>query len=374
MASELDKLKELIMTVVNGEVSPGTVAVQKAQDAIQLALAEAKYVAEMTKIVVPQQARIASEIAKLEAQKWGKEAERTLKETEVATIDTIIDAQETLLDIDKKKEAVRRKKQDIDAARAKARGEEYVPPEDNSEDSIRRKKEKIDEHKKKSTQAHSELETIKNDISTIDGQISEKQKAIKFLAAQLSPAAALAESKSKTLQAQSKVDNAPTPEAREDAQKELEAAQDEETTMQSISDEHDASIEGTQAQNEPKMMQLRAEYQIMDSGVTVLNYLITNLPILGTSIMSVPSTIVAGAATGAPNPVFGVMWGNVLYGYAFFILATVKAASIRFLALAQEIEYTPTAEMAIINMIAPTEAALKGIMAALPAPAGATLV
>ena len=83
MAGELDKLKELIMTVVNGEVSPGTVAVQKAQDAIQLALAEAKYVAEMTKIVVPQQARIASEIAKLEAQKWGKEAERTLKETEV---------------------------------------------------------------------------------------------------------------------------------------------------------------------------------------------------------------------------------------------------------------------------------------------------
>ena len=170
------------------------------------------------------------------------------------------------------------------------------------------------------------------------------------------------------------MDNASTPEAREEAQKELEAAQDEETTMQSISDEHDVSIEGTQAQNEPKMMQLRAEYQIMDSGVTVLNYLITNLPILGTSIISVPSTIVAGAATGAPNPVFGVMWGNVLYGYAFFILATVKAASIRFLALAQEIEYTPTAEMAIINMIAPTEAALKGIMTALPAPAGATLV
>lgn len=374
MASELDKLKELIMTVVNGQVSPGTIAVQKAQDAIQLALAEAKYVAEMTKIVVPQQARIAGEIARLEAQKSGKMAERTLKETEVVAIDTFIDAQEKLLDIDKKKEAARRKKQDMDAARAKARGEEYTPPEDNSEDSIRRKKEKIDEQKKKSEQAHSELEAIENEISTIDDQISEKQKAIKFLTAQLSPAAALTESRSKTIQAQSNVDNAPTPEARKEAQKELEAAQAEETTMQSISDEHDASIEGTQAQNEPKLMQLRAEYQIMDSGVTVLNYLITNLPILGTSIMSVPSTIVAGSATGVPNPVFGVMWGNVLYGYAFFILATVKAASIRFLALAQEIEYTPTAEMAIINMIAPTEAALKGIMAALPAPAGATLV
>ena len=128
------------------------------------------------------------------------------------------------------------------------------------------------------------------------------------------------------------------------------------------------------AQNEPKMMQLRAEYQIMDSGVTVLNYLVTNLPILSTSIMTVPSTIVAGMATGVANPAFGIMWGNVLYGYAFFILATVKAASIRFLALAQEIDYTPTAEMAIINMIAPAEIALKGIMGALPAPAGAALM
>ena len=68
------------------------------------------------------------------------------------------------------------------------------------------------------------------------------------------------------------------------------------------------------------------------------------------------------------------MRGNVLYGYAFFILATVKAASIRFLALAQEIEYPPTSEMAIINMISPTEAELKRIMTALPSPAGATLV
>ena len=68
------------------------------------------------------------------------------------------------------------------------------------------------------------------------------------------------------------------------------------------------------------------------------------------------------------------MWGNVLYGYAFFILATVKAASIRFLALAQELSYTPTTEMTIINMIAPTEAALKGIMGTLPAPAGAVLI
>jgi hypothetical protein len=108
--------------------------------------------------------------------------------------------------------------------------------------------------------------------------------------------------------------------------------------------------------------------------VTVLNYLITNLPTLGTSIMTIPSTIVAGSATGVANPALAPIWGNVLYGYAFFILATVKAASIRFLALAQEIQYTPTSEMAIINMIAPAEVALKGIMATLPAPAGAILI
>ena len=374
MASELDTLKNTIMTVVNGQVSPATIAVQAAQDAAQSVIAEAKYIAEMTKIVVPQQTKLATEIAQLEGQKLAKEAEKTVKDAEASVIDAAIDAQQTALDLKKKAEAIRKKQQDRAAAKAKARSETYNPPEDNSEDGVRKMKERIDEQKKKSEEVHNEIDKIQAEIDDIQSQIDEKQKTIKLLAAQLSPSAALAESKVKTQQAQSKVDNAPTPEARAIAEKELEDAQNEETAMQTVSDDHDTAIENNETQNEPKMMQLRAEYQIMDSGVNILNYLITNLPVLGTSIMTVPSTIVAGSATGVANPAFAPMWGNVLYGYAFFILATVKAASIRFLALAQELQYTPTTEMTIINMIAPAEVSLKGIMASLPAPAGAVLM
>lgn len=374
MAGGFDALKNIIMTVVNGQVSPGTIAVQQAQDAIASVMAEAKYIVEMTKIVVPQQAEIAGEIAALEGKRAAKEAEKAIKLAEVTALDTLIDTQERLFDLEKKKEAELKQKLDKEAAKAKARGIPYSPPAINPEDGIRMKKETLDKQKSKSDEIHKEIEFIETDIADIQSQVEEKQKTIKFLTAQLSPAASLIASKVKTQQAQSKVDNAQTPEAKEAAQQELQAAQAEEETMQAISDEHDTSVESNQAQNEPKMMQLRAEYQIMDSGVTVLNYLVTNLPILSTSIMTVPSTIVAGMATGVANPAFGIMWGNVLYGYAFFILATVKAASIRFLALAQEIDYTPTAEMAIINMIAPAEIALKGIMGALPAPAGAALM
>lgn len=374
MASELDTLKNTIMTVVNGQVSPATIAVQAAQDAAKSVMAEARYMLEITKTVVPQQAKLAGEIATLEGQKATKEASLSIKEAEVSVIDTTMEVQKGILEVAKKKEVVRRKKQDKDAAKAKARGEAYNPPSTGSDDNIRAIKEKLDEQEKRSISIHNEMDAIRNEISDIENQIEEKQGAIRLLTAQLSPAASLAEAKAATNRAQSKVDNATTPEAREMAQKELEKAQSEESSMQAISDDHDTAVENNKDQNEPKMMQLRAEYQIMDSGVAVLNYLITNLPVLCTSITTVPSTVVAGSATGVANPVFAPMWGNVLYGYAFFILATVKAASIRFLALAHEIQYTPTTEMTIINMIAPVEASLKGVMASLPAPAGTTLI
>ena len=38
MASELDTLKNIIMTVVNGQVSPATIAVQAVQDAAKTAM------------------------------------------------------------------------------------------------------------------------------------------------------------------------------------------------------------------------------------------------------------------------------------------------------------------------------------------------
>lgn len=374
MASELDTLRETIMTVVNGQVSPTTLAVQAAQDAAKKMVAEAKYMVEMTKIIVPQQAKLTEEIAILEGQKMAKSAEKAVKDAEVVVIDTTIAAQRKLLDVKKSAGAILKKQQDKAAAKAKAHGNIYNPSTENSEDSVRKIKENIDKQQNISNNIHNEIDSISAEIGDIQNQIDEKQKTIKLLAAQLSPSAALMEAQIKTQQAQSKVDNASTPEAKMEAEKDLEDIKDEEMAIQTISDDHDIAIKNNETQNEPKMIQLRAEYQIMDSGVNILNYLITNLPILGTSIMSVPSTIVAGSATGVANPALAPMWGNVLYGYAFFILATVKAASIRFLALAQELSYTPTTEMTIINMIAPTEAALKGIMGTLPAPAGAVLI
>lgn len=374
MTPALDKLKKIIMTTINGLTSPSVTASQAAQNAAKSAMAEAKYIAEMTKIVVPQQTSIMGEIKDLEIQKATKESEKTIKENEVLVIDTNINIQQNILNLKKKTESLQKKYQDKALAKAKARGETYNSSSNNPDNEIRELKRNIDEQQRKSKELHNSINVIKTEINDIQQQIYEKQKTIRFLAAQLNPTASLTEAKIKTKQAQSKVDSAQTPEIRELAQKELDEAQSDESTIQSISEDYKTAMENTETQNEPKMMQLRAEYQIMDSGINVLKNLITNLPTLGTSIMTVPSTIVAGSATGVANPALAPLWGNVLYGYAYFILATVKAASIRFLALAQELEYTPTSEMTIINMIAPTEISLKNIMVSLPAPAGATLI
>jgi ElaB/YqjD/DUF883 family membrane-anchored ribosome-binding protein len=141
MASELDALKNTIMTVVNGQVSPATMAVQVAQDAAKSIMAEAKYMFEMTKIVVPQQTKLAGEIATLEGQKISKEAEKAVKETEATIIDTAIDAQEKALDVKKKAESIGKKQQNKLAAKIKAQGGEYTLPSNNSEDGIRKLKE-----------------------------------------------------------------------------------------------------------------------------------------------------------------------------------------------------------------------------------------
>lgn len=161
------------------------------------------------------------------------------------------------------------------------------------------------------------------------------------------------------------------PMPREEAQKVLEKAEEEEATIQQISDENEQAIENEIKKNEPKMMQLRAEYQIMDSGVATIQFLTSNIPTLLPAM-----TASIGANGGGPVPVLPnitMTLGNILYGYGFFVMATVKAASIRFLALAEELQYTPTSEMTIINQIATTETTWKSAMAGF-APAGATLI
>lgn len=374
MASELDSLKEIIMNVINGG-NPAAMLIKAAQDAVKSAIAEAKYMAEMTAIVVPQQAALAAEIAALEGQKAAKMAEKLPKEAELMVNNNILQSEQTALKAAQEFEAIQKKARDKAVARAKARGEEVPESKDNEESTARKLKKTVDEQQKTCDAISKEIEVFDNEIADIENQIAEKQKTIKLLTAQLSPAASLAESKQNKIQAQQKVDNAPTPEARAEAEKELEEAEQEETAMQAISDDHDTAVENKETENEPKMMQLQAEYQIMDAGVKTIQNLTTNLvTLLGPSGLSaVPTTIVAGSATGAANPAYSFSFGNVLYPYGYFIMATVKAASVRFMALAQELEYTPTSEMAIINQIAPTEQAFKAALTAF-APAGASLM
>lgn len=368
MASELDTLKNTVMTVINGG-NPAAILIKQAQDAVKSAIAEAKHMAEMTAIITPQEAQLAGEIAQLEVNKATKEAEKLVKENAVMVIDEAIAAQNKILDLEKKAEAERKKIRDRQAARAKARGEQ-VPETSEDDNKSRKLKEAIDEQQKQSDSIHSDIDKIQNDIDSINKQIKDKQNTVTLLLAQLSPAASLAAAQQKLTQAQSKVDSATTPEAKEAAQKELEEAQQEESAMQAISDDHDTAVENKETANEPKMMQLQAEYQVMDAGVKAVQFLTTNIPTFFGS-----ATVSVGANTGGPVPMLPTVsmpLGNALYGYGYFILASVKAASIRFLALAHELEYTPTSEMAIINMIAPTEIAFKSAMTAF-APAGGTL-
>lgn len=373
MASELDTLKNVVMNVINGG-NPAATLVKQAQDAVKSVIAEAKHMAEMTVIITPQEAQLAGEIAQLEVNKATKEAEKLVKENAVMVIDEAIAAQNKILELEKKAEAERKKIRDRQAAKAKARGEQ-VPETSEDDNKSRKLKEAVDEQQKQSDSLHKDIDNIQHEIDDINNQIKEKQKTVTLLLAQLSPAASLAASQQKLSQAQSKVNSATTPEAKEAAQQELEDAQQEESAMQAISDDHDTAVGNKETVNEPKMMQLQAEYQIMDAGVKTIQNLTTNLvALLGPSgLFTVPTTLVTGQAAGVANTIYSTLFGNVLYPYGYFIIATVKAASVRFLALAQELEYTPTTEMAIINMIKPTETAFKAAMTAY-APAGGTLM
>lgn len=367
MASQLDTLKNTVMTTINGG-NPAAALIQQAQNAIKSALAEAKHIAEMTTIVTPQQTTLTNEIADLNSQKSGKSALLKSKEAEAEALDKAIETQTNELKQVQDTEAKAKKEHIKQSAKAKAQGRPVPEAGDNK---ARKLKESLDEQKKKRDDLYKEIDSINGELSNIDDQIQEKQKTFDLLTAQLSPEAALTAAQEKTALAQSKIENANTPEALQIAQKELEEAEQNESELQTISDDHDKAVENKESANEPKMMQLQAEYQVMDAGVKTIQYLTINIPIFFTS-----ASVSVGANGGGPVPMLptvSLTLGNLLYGYGFFVLATVKAAAVRFLALAQELEYSPTTEMAIIDMIAPVEVEFKSAMAAL-APAGAALI
>ena len=189
--------------------------------------------------------------------------------------------------------------------------------------------------------------------------------------AQINPEVAKQSAQKATEDAKTAVDKAVDAATKADAERNLEEAISMEQAITEVADEQNTAVEQIKEQQEPKMMQLRAEFQFMEMGVRVFNYLLTNMTTLNTSLNSVPSTIVTGSAVGVANPAYSILFGNPNFGVLYFILGSLKASSIRFLALAQEIEYTPTTEMSTISSIKACETALNGFLA--NAPAGAAL-
>ena len=131
----------------------------------------------------------------------------------------------------------------------------------------------------------------------------------------------------------------------------------------SIAEDAKQQVKQIQEEQSSKMDLLKAEYQQMEYGTQVLTYLITNMSIQ----IPLPSFI----GTGSPNPARTIADGNVSYGLLFFILSVVKASAMRFKALANELDYTPTVEMETLTMIPILEGQVKALLAM--GPAGATL-
>ena len=368
---DLDTLKNLIMNVINGKASPNTSLVQSALERTSNLMAESKYLSIVTEQVNPLKSKIQSEISELIKLKETKKTTLQSKQQELNLLSGTIDNLKKRFDEIKKSNADKKEQLITKLSKLKAQGKTFNQ-ENNADTEVRIYKEELINQQDAQKNIQNEIDNINKDISDIEGKIDLKSNEIEILLAQINPDVALAKSKVQIEQARRQVDTAITPESKELAEKELEKYIHKESEFQRISDEHQRVVDGVVNNNEPKMMQLRAEYQVMDSSVTAIEYLVAQITTLGTSLTTTPTTIVAGSATGTPNPIYVSLFTNVLYGYAWAILSNAKAASIRFLALAQEMNYTPTVEMDIINKIAPTELALSGLLGM--APAGVKLI
>jgi len=351
------------MTVVNGKVSPTTLVVQAAQDAKARFIAELEHTIQTAKIVAPQMEKIGEEIARLEALKFAKETEARGCQVALDDMDAAIEVQETALELAKKtKEKIKKAKQKSNAQK-KARGGEAKESDNGNDTEIQKMRDAIEEQKKARKKVSDKMEDFQKQVKEYEESIKALQKQLNILGAQISPDVAVAEAKVKTEQAKQKVDKASTPEDKKAAESELKEAQQEEQILQQVADDKNSDVENIQEQQEPKRMQLRAEYQFMDMGVKAFQYLFTN--------MSIQAPLPSFIGTGSPNPARTIADGNVNYGILFFILGALKASAIRFMAIAQEINYTPDAEMAIINMIPACEVQLNTYLGF--GPAGAAL-
>ena len=365
--ADFDNIKNFVLSVVNGNAPASSIATRNVQESAKRIGAEATQAFQTAKVVTPQLAKIGVEIGKLEALKVAKQAELTAIKDSIEIINASIEVANTTLETTKKTKAELQKRAAKVRAKKKTNGEE-VKDEDNTND-VQEERKNLDKLKSKRKGLEDKADNIQKDIDSYENQISELKKQTKILNAQISPKAALIEAKADKELAQKKVDEAPTPEAKEEAEKQLEETTQMEETIQQVSDDTESSIDQVQEQQEPEMMMIQADFELIKTGVNTINYLVTNIPILFSA-----ASISIGANGGGPVPMLpsvSLPLGNVLFGYAFFILADVKAASVRMLANCQKIGYTPTVEMTYIQQIPTAEASLMGLSSI--APAGAAL-
>lgn len=393
-----EKLNKLVDTTINGVKSIKTTLCEQAQEAARKVVAELKRTMEVAKTIPPKIAEMSKELSDITDKITREGAKLALNTAELEANQLVLQGEQMALEEVKQLKSQRDKVKHIVKARKKAHGED-VGNEDQEDDKLKQRLEQMKEFVQKQEEVcqswQDKVDENNKNINEQKDRVKDIEKQLRILQAQLTPDISLAAAKAKKAQALLKVQNIPldvvgdlkdsakdavsgvgdsakgvtssatnsTKNTQQEAQKELEEIEEEVQEMQAIADEAKENVEQIQEEQSSKMDMLKAEYQLMEYGAQVLTYLITNMGIQ----IPLPSFI----GTGSPNPARTIADGNVSYGLLFFILSVVKASAMRFKALANELNYTPTVEMETLTMIPILEGQIKAMLAL--GPAGATL-
>ena len=409
-----EKLNTLVDKTINSLKSLKTTLCEQAQEAARTVIAELKRTKEVAKTIPNEIKEITLELSDITKELTKESALWTFNKGEYELNNETLKVEEIALSAAKQAKAEKDRIQYITNAKKKSRGEKVEKQQSTQEkDELKKLKDKVKRQKQVCKDWNEKVETNIKNINDLKQRLKDLQKRKDILEAQLSPDVALAQAKIKEMEATLKLQNL-TPiqdltqiasgvtsggnkqetaeetteettgkttknkkenkttkktkdkssqEAQKEAQQELEEAQEMVEIATSIAEDAKQQVKQIQEEQSSKMDLLKAEYQQMEYGTQVLTYLITNMSIQ----IPLPSFI----GTGSPNPARTIADGNVSYGLLFFILSVVKASAMRFKALANELDYTPTVEMETLTMIPILEGQVKALLAM--GPAGATL-
>lgn len=409
-----EKLNTLVDKTINGLKSLKTTLCEQAQEAARTVIAELKRTKEVAKTIPNEIKEITLELSDITKELTKESALWTFNKGEYELNNETLKVEEIALSAAKQAKAEKDRIQYITNAKKKSRGEKVEKQQSTQEkDELKKLKDKVKRQKQVCKDWNEKVETNIKNINDLKQRLKDLQKRKDILEAQLLPDVALAQAKIKEMEATLKLQNL-TPiqdltqiassvtssgsvqenteetteettektiktkkekkttkktkdessqEAQKEAQQELEEAQEMVEIATSIAEDAKQQVKQIQEEQSSKMDLLKAEYQQMEYGTQVLTYLITNMSIQ----IPLPSFI----GTGSPNPARTIADGNVSYGILFFILSVVKASAMRFKALANELDYTPTVEMETLTMIPILEGQIKALLAM--GPAGATL-